>query len=120
MPEAEIEFVGTCSDPVLAQALNSGSPFATEADLDDCGPIPFLEAKMRQPDPETTDASIRLRSINDHDRKRWLYLTQMGDDDVECLSAADSTSDVELTYEFGDYVVIQCATYGENVADNDQ
>ncbi|PSR84251.1 hypothetical protein BD289DRAFT_264266 [Coniella lustricola] len=135
VPEAEIEFV--------------------DATLDDCGPIPFMEAKMREPDPEasgvaqpvplvasssafggaststspsttttSTTAPGPLLARKDTDRagssKRWLYITQIGDDFADCLSHPDSSSSKVKQYPFGGYVIVQCAGYSENEADNDQ
>ncbi|KAF3764166.1 hypothetical protein M406DRAFT_351611 [Cryphonectria parasitica EP155] len=110
VPEAQIEFV--------------------DADLDDCGPIPFLEAKMRQPDPEPStptpaeDFARRAASGADvgrqEEHKRWLYLTQIGDDQASCLAEPDSTSESQHTYSFGEYIVVQCATYSENLVDDNQ
>lgn len=93
-----------------------------DANLDDCGPIPFMEAKMRQPDeadPEAeSDSQVARR--NPGETKRWLYLTQIGEDSADCLSEANSASEAEKSYPFGEYIVVQCATYGENAADDDQ
>ncbi|KAJ4416875.1 hypothetical protein N0V82_006514 [Gnomoniopsis sp. IMI 355080] len=92
-----------------------------DADLDDCGPIPFMEAKMRQPDVPETDASAPTFARRDASQnKRWLYLTQMGEDDVGCLAEPNSASKARDTYPFGKYIVVQCATYSDNAADEDQ
>lgn len=114
VPEAQIEFV--------------------DADLDDCGPIPFMEEKMREPDPaaaapETpasnfSSSSVASRRDVQHDsmkkNKRWLYLTQIGYDSANCLALPASNSKIRKTYHFGAYIVVQCATYSEGVADNNQ
>lgn len=81
---------------------------------------------MRQPDeavPENPDAgfSSRRRELEREDHaRRWLYLTQIGEDSADCLSAADSTSSVERSFQFGEYIVVQCATRSANAADLDQ
>lgn len=91
-----------------------------DADLDDCGPIPFMEAKMRQPDQpkptETTSFVVRDASTHNHN-KRWLYLTQIGEDSADCIAEPDSASTIQKAYPYGDYIVVQCATYSENPAD---
>lgn len=102
MPEAQIE--------------------AVDANLDDCGPIPFLEAKMRQPDeaePSVSTPNFAARaSAPDH--KRWLYLTQIGEDSADCLGEPNSASKSRAVYSYADYIVVQCATYSENAADDNQ
>ncbi|CAN8101229.1 unnamed protein product [Discula destructiva] len=101
VPEAQLEFV--------------------DADLDDCGPIPFLEAKMRQPDASEpiSTTSFAARDLA-HDHKRWLYLTRIGEDSASCLSEPNSASKSRKVYSFADYIVVQCATYSENAADDNQ
>lgn len=81
-----------------------------------------MEAKMRQPDPEpATPAANFTRRIDDGTHaQRWLYLTQIGEDSADCLEEPDSQSKVDKSYPFGDYIVVQCATYSENVADQNQ
>lgn len=91
-----------------------------EAHLDNCGPIPFMEAKMRQPDAEEVPAANFTRRGDAEDEKRWLYLTQIGEDSADCLSQANSASEVETSYPFGYYIVVQCATYSENPADDNE
>lgn len=91
----------------------------TDADLDDCGPIPFMEAKMRQPDAET-DSTPTFARRSATRNKRWLYLTQIGDDSAECLAEPNSASKSRRSYAFGDYIVVQCATYSDNAADDNQ
>lgn len=102
VPEAQIEFV--------------------EPGLDNCGPIPFLETKMRDPDPEPVPeepefpapSSVQARdgdSLEDN-AKRWLYLTQIGGDSADCTAEASSTSAVQQVLPFGNYIVVQCATWG--------
>lgn len=94
-----------------------------DADLDYCGPIPFLEAKMRQPDVTTDDSPAFARRTNDDDgsgsnlSKRWLYLTQIGEDSAPCLAEPNSASKSRSSYSFADYIIIQCATYSDNAAD---
>ncbi|KAJ4397817.1 hypothetical protein N0V93_002054 [Gnomoniopsis smithogilvyi] len=100
VPEAEIEFV--------------------DADLDNCGPIPFMEAKMRQPDAETDSTPNFARRSAASQNKRWLYLTQIGDDSAQCLAEPNSASKSRQTYTFAEYIVVQCATYSDNAADDDQ
>lgn len=97
VPEAQIEYV----DP----------------GLDDCGPIPFMETKMRDPDPEPVPevASFPAPAGTVQSRgeeKRWLYLTQIGEDSADCTSEASSTSAVQQRLPFGNYIIVQCATYG--------
>lgn len=91
-----------------------------DSDLADCGPIPFMEAKMRQPDLETASTQGAFEPRANAQSKRWLYLTQIGEDTAACLSEPNSASKSRRTYTFGDYVVVQCATRSENTADNDQ
>lgn len=91
-----------------------------DADLDYCGPIPFLEAKMRQPDVKEVSAADFTRRGDAEHEKRWLYLTQIGEDSADCLSQANSASEVETSYPFGDYIVVQCATFSENPADESE
>ncbi|KAI3395260.1 hypothetical protein diail_1613 [Diaporthe ilicicola] len=110
VPEAQVEFV--------------------EPGLDDCGPIPFMEAKMRDPDPEpaapevaefpapsnTSTSSVQARDGDaPHGsswKKRWLYLTQVGGDSANCTSEPSSASEVQQELPFGNFLVIQCATWG--------
>jgi hypothetical protein len=105
VPEAQIEYV----DP----------------GLDACGPIPFMETKMREPDaaPVAEVASFPAPAGTVQSRggsedsprdisKRWLYLTQIGGDSADCTSEASSTSDVQQVLPFGNYIIVQCATYG--------
>lgn len=103
MPEAQIEYV--------------------DNGLDNCGPIPFLETKMREPDqvPEPEVASFAAPAVQARDSsvdsprgnsKRWLYLTQIGDDSADCTSEPISTSSVEQKLPFGNYIIVQCATWG--------
>lgn len=105
MPEAQIEFV--------------------DDGLDDCGPIPFLEAKMRQPDePDavdstTTSTSFAVRDVA-HVDKRWLYLSQIGEDYADCLGSPSGGSASLRQYSFGRYVVMQCAVRSVNTADDGQ
>lgn len=88
----------------------------TDAHLDDCGPIPYMDANMRQPDPEPAAVAVFApRGVPPN--KRWLYLTQIGDDFANCLTEPDSASTASKTYTFGEYIVVQCATYSENAAD---
>lgn len=92
-----------------------------DAALDDCGPIPFLEAKMRQPDvseSETTPA-FAVRDVTE-DHKRWLYTTRIGYDIAPCLGSPNSASKSRKQYTFGKYIVVQCATYSENPAEDNQ
>jgi hypothetical protein len=100
VPEAQIEYV----DP----------------GLDACGPIPFMETKMRDPDSEPAPGvasfpapagTVQTRGDNSSE-KRWLYLTQIGDDSANCTSEASSTSAVQQVLPFGNYIIVQCATYG--------
>lgn len=101
MPEAQIEYV--------------------DNGLDNCGPIPFMETKMRDPDPEPTpevaafpapSVQAREKDLPKETWKRWLYLTQIGEDSADCTSEASSTSAVEQELPFGNYIIVQCATYG--------
>ncbi|POS75078.1 hypothetical protein DHEL01_v206520 [Diaporthe helianthi] len=95
--------------------------------FDSCGPIPFMETKMRDPDPEpvpevasfpTTAVTRALHSREEAEDspkgngKRWLYLTQIGGDSADCTSEASSTSAVQQVLPFGNYIIVQCATYG--------
>lgn len=78
---------------------------------------------MRESDPvpETPAGNFSSRAVDMHENsKRWLYLTQIGDDQADCLSLPASNSNILRTYPFGDYIVVQCATYSENLADDDQ
>lgn len=81
---------------------------------------------MRQPDVPTDDSPAFARRANVEDgsgsnlSKRWLYLTQIGEDSAPCLAEPNSASKLRSSYAFADYIVIQCATYSDNVADNDQ
>lgn len=79
-----------------------------------------MEAKMRQPDPEPTSPAANFTRRDGVQAKRWLYLTQIGEDSAECLKEPDSQSKIDRSYPFGDYIVVQCATYSENVADENQ
>lgn len=96
VPEAQIEYV----DP----------------GLDACGPIPFMETKMRDPDPEpvpeVASFPVQTRSEEQKQEKRWLYLTQIGGDSADCTSEASSTSAVQQVLPFGNYIIVQCATFG--------
>lgn len=105
MPEAQIEYV--------------------DGGLDNCGPIPFMETKMRDPDPEPVPevasfpapaGTVQTRESEvDSPKgnwKRWLYLTQIGGDSADCTSEASSTSEVQQVLPFGNYIIVQCATYG--------
>lgn len=104
MPEAQIEYV--------------------DNGLDNCGPIPFMETKMRDPDPEPTPevgsfaaagAAVQTRDNEPKgNSKRWLYLTQIGGDSANCTSEANSNSTVQQVLPFGNYIVVQCATFGPN------
>lgn len=98
--------------------------------LDQCGPIPFMEKKMRDPDPTATPtpsaASFATqeeegpRSLwgrrdeqpSSHTPKRWLYPTRIGDEYSNCFSDPISNSKVMRVYDYDDLVVVQCATYG--------
>lgn len=51
--------------------------------------------------------------------KRWLYLTQIGGDSADCTSEASSNSAVQQVLPFGNYIVVQCATWGAG-AESDQ
>lgn len=74
---------------------------------------------MRQPDVEATSTPFFApRSVPQS--KRWLYLTQIGDDSADCLGEPNSASQTRRTYDFGDYIVVQCATHSDNAADEDQ
>lgn len=80
-----------------------------------------MEAKMREPDPEPTSAgAVFARDQDNQLTKRWLYLTQIGDDSGPCLASADSQSKVKTVYPFGNYIIIQCASFSVNTAENDQ
>lgn len=104
VPEAQIEYV--------------------DNGLDNCGPIPFMETKMREPDPEPVPevasfpapaGTVQTRGGEPNPKgnwKRWLYLTQIGDDSADCTSEASSTSEVQQNFPFGNYIIVQCATYG--------
>lgn len=106
VPEAQIEYV----DP----------------GLDNCGPIPFMETKMRDPDPEPVPeagsfaaaaGAVQTREnepLPKGNWKRWLYLTQIGGDSANCTSEANRNSTVEQVLPFGNYIVVQCATFGPN------
>lgn len=97
MPEAQIEYV--------------------DGGLDNCGPIPFMETKMREPDQEPAaevasfPAPAGTVQTRDNE-KRWLYITQIGGDSANCTSEASSTSEVQQELPFGNYIIVQCATYG--------
>ena len=95
--------------------------------LDDCGPIPFMEKKMREPDPQPTptpafaarDVEVSRNHQKPRDEqtpqnnvKRWLYPTQIDAVYSNCYSDPISDSKVERVYAHGDYIVVQCATYG--------
>ena len=98
--------------------------------LDNCGPIPFMETKMRDPDQEPVPevasfpapaGTVQSRGSEDSlngNEKRWLYLTQIGGDSANCTSEASSTSDVQQTLPFGNYIIVQCATWGAAPEDN--
>lgn len=84
---------------------------------------------MRQPDVAEGSETVTRRDVGpgaqtqgeENKKKRWLYLTQIGEDEADCLSEADSTSEpARAAYPFGEYVVVQCATYSQNAADQDQ
>lgn len=81
---------------------------------------------MRQPDVPTDDSPAFARRTNGEDEsdsnltKRWLYLTQIGEDSAPCLAEPNSASKSRSSYSFADYIIIQCATYSDNVADNYQ
>lgn len=92
-----------------------------DARLDDCGPIPFLEAKMRQPDVSESEEtpSFAVRDVAEA-HKRWLYTTRIGYDVAQCLGEPNSASKPKRRYSFGKYIVVQCATYSENPADDYQ
>lgn len=96
VPEAQIDFVDT--------------------ELEDCGPIPFMEVKMREadPEPEPTAPAFSRRSVEDphSPSKRWLYPTLISDVYSNCYSDPISDSKVTRVYSHGDEVVVQCATYG--------
>lgn len=97
VPEAQIEVVDT--------------------DLEDCGPIPFMEKKMREadPEPEPTAPAFTVRSEEEGPRgswKRWLYPTTISDLYSNCYSDPISDSKVTRVYSHGDEVIVQCATYG--------
>lgn len=106
VPEAQIEYV----DP----------------GLDNCGPIPFMETKMREPDqepvPEAGSFAAAAGAVQTRENeplpksnwKRWLYLTQIGGDSANCTSEANRNSTVEQVLPFGNYIVVQCATFGPN------
>lgn len=94
-----------------------------DAALDDCGPIPFMNFVMRQPDvDESEPTSTTGFAVRDDTRsnKRWLYLTQIGYDSADCLGEANSASKSEDVYSYGDYIIVQCATRSENPADESQ
>lgn len=92
--------------------------------LDNCGPIPFMETKMREPDPEpvpevasfpAAPEAVQTRDMEPTPKgnwKRWLYLTQIGGDSADCTAEASSTSAVQQKLPFGNYIIVQCATYG--------
>lgn len=104
VPEAQIEYV--------------------DDGLDNCGPIPFMETKMREPDPEpvpevasfpAAPGAVQTRDEEPTPKgnsKRWLYLTQIGGDSADCTAEASSTSAVQQVLPFGNYIIVQCATYG--------
>lgn len=78
---------------------------------------------MRQPDAAADDLARRSGSgsgSGNSAEKRWLYLTQVGEDAAECLAEADSASEAERSYPFGEYLIVQCATYSDNPADDSQ
>lgn len=78
---------------------------------------------MRDPDPEPTPqvaasfaAPVQSRGevgpLPKGGWKRWLYLTQIGGDSADCTSEASSTSAVQQVLPFGNYIIVQCATWG--------
>ncbi|KUI64207.1 hypothetical protein VM1G_11009 [Cytospora mali] len=87
---------------------------SVDATLDYCGPIPFMEKSMRQPDPEpsTTAVAAFAARAEDIPHKRWLYATTIADLYSNCYSDPISDSKVERVYSHGDQIVVQCATYG--------
>lgn len=95
--------------------------------LDDCGPIPFMEKKMRESDPEPTPTPAfaardakgphirpdpREEQGPTNNMKRWLYPTQINSVYSNCFSDPISDSKVNRVYAYGDEIVVQCATYG--------
>lgn len=89
---------------------------AVDIELEDCGPIPFMEKKMREADPapEPTAPAFAVRGQDGPHSiwKRWLYPTTISDVYSNCYSDPISDSKVTRVYSHGDEVVVQCATYG--------
>lgn len=81
---------------------------------------------MRQPDIPTDDSPAFVRRTSGEEgsgssqSKRWLYLTQIGEDSAPCLAEPNSASKSRATYDFAEYIIVQCATYSDNAADQDQ
>lgn len=77
-----------------------------------------METKMRDPDPEPVPEAGAFAAVQTRDEepvaKRWLYLTQIGADSANCTSEANSNSTVQQVLPFGNYIVVQCATFGPN------
>lgn len=79
---------------------------------------------MREPDaepvPEVAFFPAAPGAVQSRDQehtpkgnsKRWLYLTQIGGDSADCTAEASSTSAVQQKFPFGNYIIVQCATYG--------
>ncbi|KAF2837751.1 hypothetical protein M501DRAFT_138052 [Patellaria atrata CBS 101060] len=111
--------------------------------LEDCGPIPFLEYKMRLPDPEptTTETSFptatpemkrhameavklsreAIKAHRDWLDRRWLYNTTAGEDYVACRKDMANNSRIVKFYEWAEQIVPQCGTYisnGEHTLEN--
>lgn len=79
---------------------------------------------MRDPDPEVTAAGAEAQAIwvppaAKSKNRRWLYTTQIGDDSADCTLTPDLHGPLYKTYDFGAYIIVQCATYGTNPAESD-
>lgn len=130
MYQPEVDLTLTCYTAEGADAMGTTMWYKTtsncyvpeaqigtvDIELEDCGPIPFMEKKMREadPPPEPTAPAFAVRGQDGPHSiwKRWLYSTTISDVYSNCYSDPISDSKVTRVYSHGDEVVVQCATYG--------
>ncbi|PGH27624.1 hypothetical protein AJ80_00637 [Polytolypa hystricis UAMH7299] len=87
--------------------------------IEDCGPIPFMEKKMREPDPEeepetsSFSASSPAADIQERStlKRRFLYETYVGEEYANCHLDHNPSSEVGKVFQYNDTVTPQCGTY---------
>ncbi|PGG97547.1 hypothetical protein AJ79_09162 [Helicocarpus griseus UAMH5409] len=88
-------------------------------EIEPCGPVPFMEKKMREPDPEP-EVQAKAPSFpksdpapTSHLARRFLYDTAVGEDEAHCYQENNNSSAIVKTYVWDEKVTPQCGTYLE-------